>query len=328
MAAPAAAMNLLQSQTTVGFYGRNSAPCSVSSARTSLLRTTTLGGASRCAPYPAAMKASTSRSSTRRNSSMSFNNESMAENFSENDEDYAEASILEALEVRSGPDGCIIKMRDGKVLKCAHNTAEGGVTPVYAPQPAMVLELKDGSNLLLPIIVLELPSTILLDAVRNVQIMRPTVYQVMSKMLEVSGYRAKLVRVTKRVNETYFARAYLVKDGDDSAAPVSLDIRPSDAINLAVRCKIPIQVSKDLAVGDGVRIVSDPEKLPSTIVINGQEITNVDTPLPGDCEDAKEFIIIRNMYIAAVEERFNDAAKLRDELEQFRAESSSKQKQT
>jgi bifunctional DNase/RNase len=156
----------------------------------------------------------------------------MAENFSENDEDYADTSILEALEVRSGPDGCII------------NTTDGGVTPVYAPQPAIVLQLNDGSNLLLPIIVLELPSTMLLEAVRNVQIMRPTVYQVMSKILEVSGYRAKLVRVTKRVNETYFARAYLVKDGDDSEPPVSLDIRPSDAINLAVRCKIPIQVCR------------------------------------------------------------------------------------
>jgi hypothetical protein len=88
------------------------------------------------------------------------------------------------------------------------------------------------------------------------------------------------------------------------------------------------QVSKNLAVGDGVRIVSDPEKLPSSIVINGQVITDMDTPLSGDCEEAKEFIIIRDMHIAAVEERFIDAAKLRDELQQFRAQSSSKQKQT
>lgn len=316
-------MSLFHSQSTVGFHQRNLAPCSVSSARASLLRTIALD-AYRSAPYPA-MEAIPSRPSTRRNSSRSFNNESMAENFSDNDEDYADSSILEALEVRSGPNGCIIKMNDGRILKCAHNTTEGGVTPVYVPQPAIVLQLNDGSNLLLPIIVLQLPSTMLLDAVRNVQIMRPTVYQVVSRILEVSGYRAKLVRVTKRVNETYFARAYLVKDGDESAPPVSLDIRPSDAINLAVRCKIPIQVNKDLAVGDGVRIVSDPEKLPSTIVVNGQVITDMDTPLPGDCEDAREFLIIRNMHIAAVEERFIDAAKLRDELQKFRTESSSTQ---
>lgn len=242
----------------------------------------------------------------------------MAENFSENDEDYADSSIVEALEVKSGPDGFVIKMRDGHVLKCVHNKSEGNKLPVYAPQPAIVLQLNDGSNLLLPIIVLELPSVMLLEAVRNVQIARPTVYQVMSKMLEVSGYRAKVVRVTKRVNEAYFARIYLVKDGDESAAPVSLDVRPSDAINLAVRCGVPIQVNKELAVGDGVRIVSETEKLPNSIIRNGQIITNMDQPLPGDCEDAKEFVIIRDMYIAAVEERFIDAAKLRDELQQLR----------
>lgn len=281
--------------------------------------TSPLAGAVHSAPFPAAMKVRNSRSLTKRNSSMSFNNDSVAENFSENDEDYADSTILEALEVRSGPDGCVIKLRDGNVLKCVHNTKEGGTLPIYAPQPAIVLQLNDGSNLLLPIIVLEFPSAMLLDALQNVQISRPTVYQVMRNILEVSGYKAKLVRVTKRVNETYFARVHLVKEGDDSAPPVSLDIRPSDAINLAARCKIPIQVSKDLAVGDGVRIVNDPEKPQSSIVTkDGQVITDLDTPLPRDCKDAKEFIIIRDMYIAAVEERFIDAAKLRDELEQFR----------
>jgi len=86
-----------------------------------------------------------------------------------------------------------------------------------------------------------------------------------------------------------------------------------------------VQVSKDLAFGDGVRIVSDPAKLPSSIVVNGQVITDMDVPLPGDCEDAKEFIILRNMHIAAVEERFIDAAKLRNELQQFRSQNSSSQ---
>jgi hypothetical protein len=87
------------------------------------------------------------------------------------------------------------------------------------------------------------------------------------------------------------------------------------------------QVSKDLAIEDGVRIVRDHAKLPSSIVVNGQVITDMDKPLPGDCLYAKEFIILRNMLIAAVEERYIDAAKLRDELQQFRTQNSSSQQE-
>jgi len=36
---------------------------------------------------------------------------------------------------------------------------------------------------------------------------------------------------------------------------VSFDLRPSDAINIAVRCKIPIQVNKYLAYSDGMRVI-------------------------------------------------------------------------
>lgn len=57
------------------------------------------------------------------------------------------------VEVKSGPDGFVIKMRDGKHLRCAHNNPQGGHLPDYAPHPAIVLKMEDGTGLLLPIIV-------------------------------------------------------------------------------------------------------------------------------------------------------------------------------
>ena len=57
------------------------------------------------------------------------------------------------VEVKSGPDGFIIKMRDGKHLRCAHNNPQGGHLPDYAPHPAIVLKMEDGTGVLLPIIV-------------------------------------------------------------------------------------------------------------------------------------------------------------------------------
>lgn len=57
------------------------------------------------------------------------------------------------VEVKSGPDGFMIKMRDGRQLRCVHNNPSGGHLPDYAPHPAIVLKMEDGTDLLLPIIV-------------------------------------------------------------------------------------------------------------------------------------------------------------------------------
>ena len=58
-----------------------------------------------------------------------------------------------AVEVRSGPDGFMVKMRDGRHLRCVHNNPQSGHLPDYAPHPAIVLKMEDGTGLLLPIIV-------------------------------------------------------------------------------------------------------------------------------------------------------------------------------
>ncbi|KAG9148059.1 hypothetical protein Leryth_003637 [Lithospermum erythrorhizon] len=186
--------------------------------------------------------------------SSSDGNGSMAENFNESDADYVNSSVIEAVEVKSGSDGFMVKMRDGRHLRCIHNSPQGGHLPDYAPHPAIVLRMEDGTGLLLPIIVLEMPSVLLMATLRNVQIARPTMYHVVKDMVEKMGYIVKLVRVTKREHEAYFARLYLTKV-DNEAEVVSFDLRPSDAINIAVRCKVPIQVNKHLAYNDGMRVV-------------------------------------------------------------------------
>uniref|UniRef100_A0A7N0UZQ9 BFN domain-containing protein n=1 Tax=Kalanchoe fedtschenkoi TaxID=63787 RepID=A0A7N0UZQ9_KALFE len=107
-------------------------------------------------------------------SSSSNGNGSKAGNFNEKDADYVNSSILEAVEVKSGAEGFVIKMRDGRHLSCVQNNPQGGHVLDYAPQPAIVLKMEDGTGLLLPIIVLEMPSVQLMAAVRSVQIARIT----------------------------------------------------------------------------------------------------------------------------------------------------------
>ncbi|GER35542.1 bifunctional nuclease 1 [Striga asiatica] len=222
----------------------------------------------------------------------SFSNGSMAGNSNEHDSDYVDSSVIEAVEVRSGPEGYTMKMRDGKYLRCAHNNPQEGHLLDYTPHPAIVLKMEDGTGLLLPIIVLEMPSVLLMAAVRNVQIARPTMYQVVKDMVEKMGYAVKLVRVTKRLHEAYFAELHLAKL-ENEAESICLDLRPSDAINIAVRCK---------------RISSD-----------GLLFTELDRPTGQPCIQTKEFNLVRNMLIAAVEERYLDAALWRDKLTQLRS---------
>ncbi|KAB5557614.1 hypothetical protein DKX38_008523 [Salix brachista] len=248
-------------------------------------------------------------------SSSSDGNGSTAENFNENDGDYVNSSVVEAVEVKNGSDGFVIKMRDGRHLRCVHNNPQCGHLPDNAPHPAIVLKMEDGTGLLLPIIVLEMPSVLLMAAVRNVQIARPTMYQVVKEMVEKMGYEVKLARVTKRVHEAYFAQLYLTKIGNETEC-VSFDLRPSDAINIAVRCKVPIQVNKYLAYSDGMRVIESGKPIQSP-ASDGLLFTELDRPTGQPCLDTKEFDLVRNMLTAAIEERYGDAGMFHFNL--FRA---------
>ncbi|KAJ3709286.1 hypothetical protein LUZ61_012991 [Rhynchospora tenuis] len=270
-------------------------------------------------------------------SSSSDDNGSMAGNFSERDGDYVDSSVMEAVEVRRGSEGVIIKMKDGRNLRCVYNNPQAGSLPDYAPHPAIVLKMEDGSDLLLPIIVLELPSVLLMAAVRDVQLARPTIYEVLKVMTEIMGYAVKRVRVTKSVRDAYYAEIYFAKIGDDNDTKV-IDCRPSDAINVAVRCKVPIQVNRSIVYSDGMRVVEQTKLAPAThsdgilfteldryIVVCMPVYNLTDTfsfidkfwilvdgcrPDGQPCVETKEFGLVRNMLIAAVEERYKDAGMM------------------
>jgi len=252
-------------------------------------------------------------------SSSSNDNGSMADNFSENDEDYVNSSVVEAVEVKCGSDGFIIKMRDGKHVRCVHNTPQGGHLLDYVPHPAIVLKMEDGTGLLLPIIVLEMPSVLLMAAIRNVPIARPTMYQIVKEMVDKMGYAVKFVRVTKRVHEAYFAQLCLTKL-DNEAESISFDLRPSDAINIAVRCKVPIQVNKNLAFTDGMRVIeSGKPSVHAPSSSDGLLFTELDRPNSQPCIETKEFNLLQSMLNAVVEERYKDAAELKAKLTQLRS---------
>lgn len=246
-------------------------------------------------------------------SSSSDGNGSLAGNFDENDEEFVNSTVIEAVEARSESDGLVIKMHDGRCLRCVHNNPQTGNLAYYPPHPAIVLKMEDGSDTLLPLLVVEMSSVLLIAAICRIQLVRPTMYEVVQELIEKMGYTAHLVRITKRVKETYFAKLYLMKVGSKNET-ISFDIRPSDAINMAVRCKVPIQVNKDLALRDGMKIAEPTKLAVKTVPSHAALFTELDRPDGQPCNEAIEFDLVRNMLIAAVEERYKDAARWRNKL--------------
>ncbi|GMH14884.1 hypothetical protein Nepgr_016725 [Nepenthes gracilis] len=242
----------------------------------------------------------------------------IVENFDDHGDEFVNSTVMEAVEVKNGSDAFLIKMRDGRYLRCVYNRAKGGYPPDYISHPAIVLKIEDGSGLLLPIIVLEMPSALLMAALCNIEMARPTIYQIIKEMIETMGYMVKVVRVTKRVQEAYFAELCIVKVGNETEC-LSFDLRPSDAINIAIRCKAPIHVNKYLAYNDGLKIVEPANLPPRALLFDGILSSELDSPDGEPCPESEEFVLLRNMLIAAVEERYRDAAQWKELLNQFRS---------
>ncbi|KAL1811566.1 hypothetical protein ACET3Z_021631 [Daucus carota] len=253
-------------------------------------------------------------------SSSSDGNGSMAENSNENAE-YVNCTVTDAVEVKGSPDGFMIKMSNGQQLRCAHNNDETKTPTNFSPHPAIVLKMEDGTGLLLPVIVLEMQSALLMVALKDVKVARPTMYEVVMQMIERMGYTPKIVRITERVNEAYFSQLYLTKLGDETQN-ISVDLRPSDALNIAVRCKVPIQVNKNLVYRDGMRVIETTSIFHGPLsdgIVSTELDPKLDRPSGQPCLETEEFNLLRNMWVAAAEERYDDAAEWREKLSEFRS---------
>ncbi|RRT48545.1 hypothetical protein B296_00053010 [Ensete ventricosum] len=87
-----------------------------------------------------------------------------------------------------------------------------------------------------------------------------------------------------------------------------------EKMGYAVSYIVPIQVNRNLVYSDAMRVV-EPSKStmrapqPDGILFMELDSCDVDRPDGQPCLEAEEFGLIRNMLIAAVEERYRDAGK-------------------
>ncbi|XP_048230881.1 bifunctional nuclease 2 isoform X2 [Ricinus communis] len=161
--------------------------------------------------------------------------------------------------------------------------------------PTIFLKVSCDGDFLLPIIVGEFAIEKLIDALRggdgNDDGDCPDQFQLVRNLVDRLGY----------------------EPGENEV--VSIDARPSDAINMAHRCKAPIHVSKQIVFTDAIRISYGMGR------VHDRKPTydvTLDSAADGPDSLAEELELVRNMNSAVKEERFNDAAMWRDKLMQLR----------
>lgn len=107
----------------------------------------------------------------------------------------------------------------------------------------IVLKEKKGERQI-PIVIGFMEASSIKIKISGVDVPRPMTHDLLVQVIEALDGTLVQVMIDKLVNNTFFAKIVLkTKEGSLK----SIDARPSDSIALAVRLKVPIYVSQDVA---------------------------------------------------------------------------------
>ena len=165
----------------------------------------------------------------------------------------------------------------------------------------VVLLKGEGDKRILPIFIGAVEARAIALINNNVKIPRPLTHDLMKNVLEHLEWRVKRIEVCDLREGTFIARLILEKDRIE----VEIDSRPSDAIALALRFSAPMYVDEKV-MDDAGRFIADIESVGADNV-------------PGRAEQKEREIsplelLKKDLEKAVNEERYEDAARLRDEI--------------
>jgi bifunctional DNase/RNase len=147
--------------------------------------------------------------------------------------------------------------------------------------------------------------------VNNVKVPRPLTHDLLKNMLDFLECRVLRIEVCEVREGTFFARVVIEKDG----CSWPMDSRPSDAIALALRCAAPIFVAAAVMEEAGRVIeLGDEEKAQGELhgSVAAGEPPHQKKPL------TPLAALNRKLERAVQDERYEDAARLRDEIQKLK----------
>jgi bifunctional DNase/RNase len=158
----------------------------------------------------------------------------------------------------------------------------------------------------LPISVGQLEAQSIAIQINSIPFPRPLTHDLFKNVLTDFNLKLQHVLIRDLADETFYADLLLENHGKK----VTLDCRPSDAIALALRCSAPIFVEEKVMDEAGI-IIPDQE--------NSE--TFDDPGILSTEEDDKQLspldLLNKQLKSAIVEERYEDAAKYRDEIDRL-----------
>lgn len=158
---------------------------------------------------------------------------------------------------------------------------------------------------------------------------RPNSHDAMTELMGLLNCRVVRVCITELRRLTYYARMYLLIDRSAAGGEIAMDIRPSDAISIAMRVGAEIYVDKGVAramakppepARPALPAPTSPQHVTPSFPGTAQHLplsalTEAQARVVQSCqEEAAKFVDPTTLHcvllqVAIAEERFNDAAK-------------------
>jgi len=148
------------------------------------------------------------------------------------------------------------------------------------------------SEYMLPIYIGPPEAQAIILHLNKIDVPRPMSHDLFKNILDMLEARLDRVVIFDVKKNVFFSRIFLNFEGQD----LQVDSRPSDAIALALRCHAPIFVTEEVLADSGIILDDERSKL--------QALS--EDPV----DELKEFL-----RLAISEERYEDAARLRDEIQ-------------
>jgi bifunctional DNase/RNase len=159
----------------------------------------------------------------------------------------------------------------------------------------------------LPIFIDDQQAQSIVIQINKVDIPRPLTHDLFKSVLDSLGCEMVRVEVSDLIDDTFYARLVL----DFKGKILDFDARPSDAICLALRFGAPMYVDEKILDKAGI-IISEETGEPQQPPPAEQEETANAAPEISPLDALKQ-----KLDAAVEEERYEDAAKLRDELKKL-----------